>query len=91
MAALAILGFVRTGLFKNLFAKMKVLRFEVLPLRMLASKKVVKERLEFKEYLAGYTRQEWDITWTFCRVGTKRLKGRWWLSSWTRRAESWRR
>ena len=60
MVALAILGFVRTGLFKNLFAKMKVLRFEVLPLRVLASNKVVKERLEFKEYLAGYTRQEMD-------------------------------
>ena len=60
MAALAILGLVRTGLFKNLFAKMKVLRFEVLPLRVLASNKVVKERLEFKEYLAGCTRQEMD-------------------------------
>ena len=71
MAALAKLGFVRTGLFKNLFAKMKVLRFEVLHQRVLASNKVVKERLEFKEYL------DW-ITWTFCRVVTKRLKGRWW-------------
>ena len=52
MAAFAILGFVRTGLFKNLFAKMKVLRFVVLPLRVLAPNKVVKERLDYKEYLA---------------------------------------
>ena len=39
---------------------MKVLRFEMLPLRVLASNKVVKERLEFKENLAGYTWQEMD-------------------------------
>ena len=91
MAALAILGFARTGLFKNLFAKMKVLRFEVLPLKVLASNKVIKERLDYKEYLAAATPGKKWITWTFCRVGTKRLKWRWWLSSWTRRGESWRR
>ena len=39
---------------------MKLLKFEVLPLRVLASREVVRERLDYKEHLMGATRDELD-------------------------------
>ena len=39
---------------------MKLLKFQVLPLRVLASREVVRERLDYKEHLVGATRDELD-------------------------------
>ena len=36
------------------------MRFQVLPLKVLALREVVRERLDYKEHLVGYTRQELD-------------------------------
>ena len=45
---------------KNLSAEMKLMKFQVLPLRVLASREVVRERLDYKEHLGGATRDELD-------------------------------
>ena len=45
---------------ENLSAEMKLLKFQVLPLRVLASREVVRERLDYKEHLVGATRDELD-------------------------------
>ena len=39
---------------------MKPKRFQVLPLKVLASSLVVRQRLDYREHLAGYTRRELD-------------------------------
>ena len=36
------------------------MKFQVLPLRVLASREVVRERLDYKEHLVGATRDELD-------------------------------
>ena len=36
------------------------MRYQVLPLRVLATRKVMAERLDYKEHLVGFTRQELD-------------------------------
>ena len=51
------------------------MRFQVLPLRVLATRKVVAERLDHKEHLVGLTRQELDdldkLCGRFQRIGSK--------------------
>ena len=39
---------------------MNLMKFQVLPLRVLASREVVRERLDYKEHLVGATRDELD-------------------------------
>ena len=39
---------------------MKLMRFQVLSLKVLALREVVRERLDCKGHLVGYTRQELD-------------------------------
>ena len=54
---------------------MKLMRFQVLPLRVLATRKVMAERLDYKEHLAGFTRQELDdldkLCGRFQRIGSE--------------------
>ena len=45
---------------KDLSAEMKLVKFQVLPLKVLASREVVRERLDYKEHLVGATRDELD-------------------------------
>ena len=51
------------------------MRFQVLPLRVLATRKVMAERLDYKEHLIGVTRQELDdldkLCGRFQRIGSK--------------------
>ena len=51
------------------------MRFQVLPLRVLATRKVLAERLDYKEHLAGFTRQELDdldkLCGRFQRIGSE--------------------
>ena len=45
---------------KDLSAEMNLMKFQVLPLRVLASREVVRERLDYKEHLGSATRDELD-------------------------------
>ena len=60
---------------KNLSAEMKLMKFKVLPLRVLASREVVRERLDYKEHLVGATRDELDnlekLPGRFKEIGAK--------------------
>ena len=54
---------------------MKPKRFQVLPLKVLASSLVVRQRLDYKEHLAGYTRRELDnldkLAGRYQQIGTE--------------------